>query len=347
MKKYSLLFHKLTHWEYWPFGIVYIPMYFVWFFYSLRARSFFFFNASNPSIRNGGFLMESKKEIYDLLPAGFYPKTILATPGEPIASVRERYMAANISFPMIAKPDIGMRGMAVQKLEDEHDLAAYIRKVDFDYLIQEYIELPNEIGIFYVRFPDQKAGKITGIVAKEFLIVTGDGSSTIQQLIEKNPRYHLQMNALQKMYGTKLMEIPAAGERLNLVPYGNHARGSRFVNATCWANEKLTAVLNRICLQVPHFYYGRLDLKYNTIEELENGQNLSIIELNGAGSEPTHIYDPGQSIFTAWKEIVRHFSMLFKISKLNHANGHRFLTFLEGLDMLRQNKLHVKKLERF
>ncbi|KAA0993934.1 D-alanine--D-alanine ligase [Dyadobacter sp. UC 10] len=337
----------MTHWEYWPFGIVYIPMYFVWFYYSLRARSFFFFNASNPSIRNGGFLMESKKEIYDLLPAEFYPKTVLARPGEALTAIRAKYTNLKMSFPLIAKPDIGMRGMAVQKLENEEDLAAYINKVDFDFLIQEYVDLPNEIGIFYVRFPNKEKGKITGIVAKEFLIVVGDGRSNIQALVEKNPRYHLQMNALQKMYGSRLMDIPAPGERINLVPYGNHARGSRFVNATSWANVKLTAVLNRICLQVPHFHYGRLDIKYNTIEELENGQNLSIIELNGAGSEPTHIYDPGQSIFTAWKEIVRHFSMLFKISKINHQNGHRFMTFFEGLDMLRQNKLHVKKLERF
>ncbi|WP_439555838.1 hypothetical protein [Dyadobacter sp.] len=347
MKRAALLFHKITHWEYWPFGIVYIPMYFVWLYYSLRARSFFFFNASNPLIRNGGFLMESKKEIYDLIPRQFYPKTILCKPGEPLSIVQQQCKAAGISFPQIAKPDIGMRGMAVQKIENEQDLKAYLEKADFDFLIQEYIDLPNEMGVFYVRFPNQATGRITGIVSKEFLTVTGDGSSSVLDLIEQNPRYHLQLNALWKMYQERLLEVPAAGERVMLVPYGNHARGSRFVNATSWADEKLTEVINRICLQVPDFYYGRIDMKYNTLEELREGKNLSIIELNGAGSEPTHIYDPGQSIFTAWKEIVRHFSMLFRISRINHSRGHRFLTFSEGIQMLRQNKLHVQKLERF
>jgi hypothetical protein len=291
--------------------------------------------------------MESKKEIYDLIPPEFYPKTILCKLGESLISIQDKCLAANLEFPLIAKPDIGMRGMAVQKLENESDLRDYVQKVDFDFLIQEYIDLPNEVGIFYVRFPNHSSGKITGIVAKEFLTISGDGRSTIQELVERNPRYHLQLHALLKMYGARLLEIPLLGEKVNLVPYGNHARGSRFVNATSWASEKLTSVINEICLQVPDFYYGRLDIKYNTIEQLEKGENLSIIELNGAGSEPTHIYDPGQSIFTAWKEIVRHFSMLFQISRINNEKGHRFLTFPEGISMLRQNKLHVKKLQRF
>jgi hypothetical protein len=47
------------------------------------------------------------------------------------------------------------------------------------------IPYANEIGVFYVRYPNEKQGRITGIVAKEFLIVTGDGVSTIAQLLKK------------------------------------------------------------------------------------------------------------------------------------------------------------------
>ncbi|MCF2488267.1 hypothetical protein [Dyadobacter sp. CY347] len=347
MKKISLLIHKITHWEYWPFGIVYIPMHFVWFYYSFRARSFFFFNAANPSIRNGGFLMESKKEIYDIIPAQFYPKTILVTLGNAFETAKESCIKAGLHYPLIAKPDIGMRGMAVQKLESDSDLLAYFHKANFNFLIQEFVDLPNEVGIFYVRNPGQSKGKITGIVAKEYLIVTGDGKSSLKNLVESNPRYHLQLGALAKMYGEKLLNVPARGEMVNLVPYGNHARGSRFINATHLATEQLTDTINRLCTQVPHFYYGRLDIKYDTWDELEIGRNISIIELNGAGSEPTHIYDPGQSIFTAWKEISRHFGMLFRISMINYRNGFPFLKFREGLEMFRQNSRHVRKLESF
>ena len=45
------------------------------------------------------------------------------------------------------------------------------------------------------------------------------------------------------------------------------------------------------------YYSGRLDIRYNTLDELKPGNNFSIIELNGAGSEPTHIYDPTHFVF--------------------------------------------------
>jgi len=31
-----LFWHKLTHWEYWPFWLVYVPIYFQWGFYALE-----------------------------------------------------------------------------------------------------------------------------------------------------------------------------------------------------------------------------------------------------------------------------------------------------------------------
>src|SRR3954470_4803374 len=76
----KLLYHpfliRLFHWEYWPFNVVYGPILFSWLLLCLRARSFFFFNTSNPTIKNGGFLLESKKEIYEIIPAKLYPRTV-------------------------------------------------------------------------------------------------------------------------------------------------------------------------------------------------------------------------------------------------------------------------------
>lgn len=298
-------------------------------------------------MQNGGFLMESKNDIYRLIPPHFYPTTVLAAVHCSYEELETKLIKNGFSYPMIAKPDVGMRGMAVQKLENSADLKNYALKANFDFLIQKFIDLPNELGIFYVRYPNQPLGHITGIVGKEFLIVQGDGYSTIQSLIEQNPRFHLQLPALIKQYGDKLLTIPKKGQEINLVPYGNHARGALFLNFSSKINEKLTAVINKICNEVPDFYYGRLDVRYNTLSELEEGKNFSVIELNGAGSEPTHIYDPRQSLFGAWREIVRHFEMLFHISRMNHQKGHRFLSLKEGIQMLRQNQLHVQKLKRF
>ena len=320
--------------------IVYIPIYFLWAFYALKSRTIFFFNASNPTIKNGGFIMESKKQIYNLIPQQYYPKTGLIAAGMSFTEVQEKVKELGLQFPLIAKPDIGLRGSAVKKVHTEAELKAYNSKVDFDYLIQDLIPFPNEIGVFYVRYPHEKTGSITGIVAKEFLIVTGDGQSTIEALIKKDPRHEMQLQVLQKEYGTALQTVLPLGELKNLVPYGNHIRGAKFLDHSHKISPQLTEVINEMCLQIPGFYFGRLDIMYNTFEELEAGKSFAVVELNGAASEPTHIYDPKHSIFFAWKELMRHITFMYEISVANHKNGVPYLSHKAGM---KEYKMHLEQ----
>ena len=336
----KLVFHKLFHWEYWPFQIVYIPIYFLWLVYALKARTIFFFNTCNPTIRNGGFIMDSKKEIYDLIPQQFYPKTEFIKEKIPFDAVENNLNNSKINFPLIAKPDIGLRGSAVKKINNLEELKTYHTKANFDYLLQDLIPYDNEVGIFYVRYPHEKHGKITGIVAKEFLIVEGDGKSTIVDLIQQNPRYELQLNSLMKEYGWGLNDVLPKGEKRNLVPYGNHARGAKFLDYSHLISPELTKVIDDMCLQIPEFYFGRMDLMYNTWSELEQGKNFSIVELNGSASEPTHIYDPKHSLFFAWKELARHITYMFEISIENHKRGFPYLSCKAGME---QYRLHLEQ----
>ena len=140
--------------------------------------------------------MESKKAIYDLIPQRYYPKTELITEGTSLEEILTIIEFSGIKYPLIAKPDIGLRGSGVKKINTVADLKRYAEKANFDYVVQDLIPFKNEVGIFYVRYPHEKTGKITGIVSKEFLIITGDGSATIEQLIKKNPRYELQYKVL-------------------------------------------------------------------------------------------------------------------------------------------------------
>jgi hypothetical protein len=337
MNYLKLKFHRLLHWEYWPFAVVYYPIFPVWFYYALKARSLFFFSASNPSIKNGGMAMESKKEIYDLIPDAFIPKTILVSHQETTDAIIANASKAGISFPLIAKPDIGMKAFAVDKINNANELTAYQNKIEKDFLVQELITYPNEIGIFYVRFPDEVEGSITGIVSKEFLTVTGNGADNIVQLIKKNPRSYFQLPELKRKYGDYLNTILPAGEKFILVPFGSHTRGSKFLDYTSIQNEKLLQTINGVCTKISGFYFGRLDIRYNTFEDLCEGKNFSIIEINGAGSEPTHIYDPSHSIFFAWKEIIRHWKLLYQVSVANNKKGHPYLSYKAGKEMLCAN----------
>jgi hypothetical protein len=340
---YRPFFIKLFNWEYWPFHVVYGPIYLYWLWLCIKARSFFFFNTSNPAICNGGFLMESKKAIYDLIPDDYYPPTLFfkkeTSPEKIIAAILNR----QLKYPLVGKPDIGMQGLSVKKLETEKEVAEYALTSKVDFLIQEFIPFKNEAGIFYYRYPNEKAGSISGIVSKEFLAVKGDGSSTILDLLKSEKRYILQLPVLKKTYGNELNEILSAGKEFVLVPYGNHVRGAKFVDSSHLIDEQLINTFDTVCRQVRGFYYGRMDIRYNTWEELQEGKNFSIIELNGAGSEPTHIYDPKHSIFFAWKEIIRHLNILWKISRINHMQMKKpYMKTSDGLQMLRANKQYVK-----
>ncbi len=336
-------FIKLFNWEYWPFNAVYGPIYFYWVWLMIRSRSVFFFNTSNPLISNGGFLMESKKEIYDLIPQQYYPATLLFKTGSNIDEVMKSIERKGMPFPVIAKPDIGMRGMLVQKIESEKELINYISNTKVDFLVQDYIEYENEVGLFYYRYPGAGKGNISGIVAKELLTLTGDGISTMEELLMKDQRFILQLPVLKETHADTLKIILKKDERHLLVPYGNHCRGSKFLDVSNLIDEALVNAIDSICKEIPEFYFGRMDIRYKSWEDLKEGKNFSIIELNGAGSEPTHIYDPGHSIFFAWKEIIRHWNILYRISRLNHQRKKiPYMAFSSGIRMLKENAAYVK-----
>jgi hypothetical protein len=326
-------------------GAVYAIVYPVFAWLCVRSGFKFFINTSNPKITNGGFLLESKKDIYDQLPVTLHPKTLLFAGGTPACQVLQSIGENNLCYPLMAKPDIGMRGLAAKKINSEADLFKYIPCFTVNFLIQEFIPLENEVGVFYYRFPGENKGHISGIVAKEFLTVYGDGKTTLWELLKKDKRFVLQLGTLLKEYGAEMNEVLKAGEKKLLVPYGNHARGAKFLDYSHLIDEELSNTIDKICQQVPEFYYGRIDLRYNSWEELKKGKNISIIELNGAGSEPTHMYDPKHSLVFAWKEIIRHWILLWQISHANHKRGYPYMKLKEGIKLLRDNIAYTKVLE--
>lgn len=342
---YRPFFIRLFNWEYWSMYTVYTPIYLIWIGLCLHARSFFFFAASNPTIKNGGFLNESKKDIVPLIPAEVHPRTLFFSASAGRDYVEKQIREQGLQFPLIGKPDIGCRGRGIKIIYRESDLEAYVDRTVMDFHIQEFVPYKNEAGIFYYRYPGEKTGRLSGIVRKEFLHVRGDGILRISDLLRKDKRAILQLKTLERLYGIELDRVLPDGEELELVPYGNHARGAKFLDDSHLIDEELTRVIDEICRQIPGFYFGRLDVRYRDWEELRQGRNYAVIEVNGAGSEPTHIYDPAHSLFFAWKEIIRHWIILARISRSNHRLGHPYLSTREGIGMYREDKMWSEKLE--
>ncbi|MDF2552950.1 MAG: D-alanine--D-alanine ligase [Chryseobacterium sp.] len=338
--------HKIAHWEYWSTFSIYLPLFPVWLYCAYRARTLLFFHGANPSIKYGGMAMESKKEIYDLIPKNWIPKTVFTSSETQFRRILLELQSKKIDFPIIVKPNIGLKGLGVAEIKNFDELKIYQNSSDCDFLIQEKINYQNEVGIFYHRFPDQKSGKITGMVKKEFLSVKGNGEKTLKELVMDNPRSAFQIKAIEQKMGSEMQKTVPENEEIILIPFGSHTRGAKFIDISTEVTETLVQKIDEICTKVNGFYFGRLDVMYENLELLQEGKSFKIIEINGAKSEPTHMYDPKHSLFFAWREITKHWKIMAEISRKNHEKGFPYLDIKEGFSALRNNLAIEKKLRK-
>jgi len=265
------------------------------------------------------------------------PKTVLiklpSSPDWIMQTIREN----GFQFPLIFKPDFGERGWMVRRINNQQAAEDYLKQIKINFLIQELVDLPLEFGVFYVRFPREESGKVISIVGKEMLFVEGDGKKPLQELILEKDRAKLQWGTLRVTYRDKLEEVLPAGEKLELVSIGNHVLGTKFLNSNHLITDMLSASFDRISKQVDGFYFGRYDLRVASIEDLENGK-VKVVELNGCGAEPSHIYQPGFSFWKALGVLFQHWNYIYRISTQNHALGVPYISFAEGRDNYRRHK---------
>lgn len=330
-------FIKLTSWEYWPFGIIQAPMFVYWIWYALKERSLLYFSASNPSILTGGMMGESKFDVLNLVPEEVKPKTVLIKLPSSREQVLEEMKKNALTFPVIFKPDLGERGWMVRRINTEQEIDKYLTEIKIDFLIQVLVELPLEFGVYYVRFPSEENGFVNSIVVKEFLFIEGDGEKNIQQLILEKDRAKLQWKTLKEVYKDQLDEVLACGKRIELISIGNHCLGTKFLNGNHLITEKLSASFDTISKQVKDFYFGRYDLRCASLQDLENG-NVKIVELNGCGAEPAHIYQPGSSLWDAIRVLITHWKNMYRISTENHRRGVPYLSLKEGREIYKKLK---------
>jgi hypothetical protein len=139
------IWKKVSNWELWPFGIIYAPLSLLWLYYSIKAQAFWYFSNVNPTIEFSGFEGETKEEMYVQLPVELYPKTVHIKARTDIAEVRLHLVKAGFNYPFIVKPERGMQGILVRKVEKEEDLIEYHNNFPLDYLIQDFVDLADGV----------------------------------------------------------------------------------------------------------------------------------------------------------------------------------------------------------
>jgi len=336
---------KVGNWELWPFKLRYFFISPVWVWYCLRSGSFWFFSSSNPTLTFGGLEGEGKKEMYDLLPKEYYPKTIYISPTMNFSDVKSEVIKNSFTYPFIVKPDIGMKGLLFRKVDNENELRLYHEKNPVDYLIQDLVEYPLEVSVFYYRYPTKNSGVITGFIQKELMDVFGDGKSTLWELILAHPKARHRPDEMKIKHEESLDRIIPAGERYILTYAANLNRGAKFTSLHQFIDKDLLKIFDEISHRAS-FYYGRYDIKCQSIDDLKQGKNFTILEFNGSGAEPNHVYNAGFSLFQAYRVFLHHWKVLFEISRYNHRNGIPYWPAIKGWKFLNAAKKHYKLLEK-
>ncbi len=272
---------------------------------------------------------ESKFEVLKLVPDEIKPKSMLVRLPATVDQVQDIIRENRLTLPVVFKPDLGERGWMVKIIRSESDIEKYLSKIKLDFIIQELVDHPLEFGVFYVRYPNEANGKVNSITMKEFLHVTGDGKSTLKELILAKDRAKLQWETLRLTYQQDLNTIPLSGVRIELVPIGNHCLGTTFLNGNHLITEKLNSSFDQISKRIKGFYFGRYDIRCASLTDLENGK-IKVLELNGCGAEPAHIYQPGFSLIEAFGVLFTHWRNLYIVSTQNHSRGVPYLSFREG-----------------
>jgi hypothetical protein len=339
---------RITDWSHWPHYLFYFPLLVPWLSYYVKSRSLWFFTPSNPTLAFGGFEGEGKKQMYNQLPEQFCPKSLFIQPSLPFESVKEQLTIKGFEYPFIVKPDVGMKGIMFRKIEHERQLQQYHQHMPADYIIQEFLDLPLEVSVFYCRQPFEKKGKITALIQKNLLELTGDGKSTLGQLIHAHPVASKWINKSHKGLNDQLDTVLGKEERFCLSHVANLFHGAHFIDLRDKIDDKLTSLFDSISLQ-NQFYYGRYDIKCTSVEEMKEGRNFYILEFNGAGSVPNHIYAGKYSLINAYKEILLHWNWMYSISQYNHNNGYPIWNWRKGHQFLKNSKKHfdvLKKLDK-
>ena len=239
---------------------------------------------------------------------------------------------AGLSFPLVAKPDIGWRGFGVRLIGSAEELSTYVRAFPENetILLQRLIDCEGEAGVLYVRQPDSPSGGILSLTFRYFPYVIGDGQRSIRDLILSDQRaawkagHHFGLEA--EHLGTAVREldhVPAPGQTVRLSFIGSNRVGGLYRDARQHITPALVQRFDEISRSIPEFYYGRYDVRFASVERFRQGGDFSIIEINGAGGESINVWDPTMPLGQVYRELFEQQRLLFEIGDKNRARGFR------------------------
>lgn len=235
-----------------------------------------------------------------------------------------------------------MMGFMFRKIESYRQLIQYHSAMNADYIIQEYIDYPLEVSVFYYRIPGENKGHISGFIRKEYMKVVGDGVSTLKDLILTYDRAQFRLDELFSKHQKRLDEIIPDGQAYVLSDALNLSRGGKLINLNHEIDDEMLRLFDGLS-HYAGFYYGRYDIKCSSISNLKKGKDFSILEFNGCGGEAHHVYS-GYSFFEACRILIDHWNIMYKISRKNHEMGVAPWSYSRGSTYMKAVRKHFDAL---
>ena len=324
-----------------------IPMVIQWLWLSLLYRSFALPSAANPSITAGGMVGEGKLEYFAIMGPHARSLTAAYAPivnrGVPSLAEIEKHMARlGLSYPVILKPDIGWCGFGVRLVRDREEAAGYLSRYPLgeQIVLQRFLPESGEAGLYYVRHPDAQRGCLRGILLRYFPQVIGDGRRTVAELIEAAPRLKRLGRDGHSDPWRVTDFVPQPGEVVRLSTIGSTRVGGLYRDATAEVTPALSEAIDAVARDMKDLHIARFDVRFDSMAALLDGKGFTIIEVNGAGSEAVHAWDPRYSLSEAYAIVFAKQREIFAIGDAMRRRGHRPISAARLAQLhLRQQRL--------
>ena len=329
-----------------PKWLICVPIVAQWLWLSFRYGSATLPSAANPNITAGGLVGEGKLEYFKgmgpLARSVIAPHCAVFNDGAlSESSLAIAMKSAGLLFPIVVKPDLGLCGYGVQLLEDMTALRTYLSRfpIGETAVLQRYLPQKGEAGIFYARDPLSDRGRVIGLALRYFPRVTGDGYSTVAELIAADPRAQRVRSSPRHVCPVPLTAVPCAGEEVRLATIGSTRVGGLYRDGAAHITQQLTKAIDAVARDMPEFHFGRFDVRFDNLEELSAGRGFTVMEINGAGSEAIEAWDPGTDVLQGFRMIFAKQRLLFAIGAAQRNAGTRPIGLLE---LARLNRRQIR-----
>lgn len=316
-----------------------LPLVLHWLALALRHRALALPSLANPGLATGGLWGESKAECLRAVAAaerGVIADFVVMRRRADISTLNFDHARAlrltadaGLRFPLVAKPDIGRHGFGVRLVEDAAALRRYLEKFPggAKLILQRYVPWAGEAIVHYARVPGEGGG-IRSLTLRNCPHVVGDGVATVRDLISRDRRLrrcaalHLGQDPTHLAADRAALDrAPERGEIVRLSLIGSRRAGALCRDASALVTPELDARVGAIVDGMPDVHYGRLSLRFGSLDALRRGEDFVVVDIGGTGGDADNAWDPSLSLREVWRRRFARQRLLFEIGAHNRARG--------------------------